>query len=334
MTVAVTFGRNKARSRPDMCLPLLCILSLILASSLACRNDQGSPNRGTGESQTVATELESEGDGTPITDEKAPIPKRGEKSSDQVSQTETIAVALPRHQGPLLVNPGNRYVYSELSLIGVCLRVPYIDQTYPERTPDGLLVIWPPGFDVRIRDNIVRVIDQDGYLAASVGETVRISGEYLSEEAGGSQEWNWSGESAGNCAGPYWLVGDEITEVRNERTEAGAASEIFFPRELHQQRRPIGSLDALLKGRLVLRGNCLRVVTPPDPNGFVPVWPPGFKVKTVEGDVVITNGGGSVLARVGDDVALGGGQPGDSRFPDGSRCPGKKWYTSTVRSED
>ena len=75
-------------------------------------------------------------------------------------------------------------------------------------------------------------------------------------------------------------------------------------------------------------------MTPPDPNGFVRVWPPGFKVKTVEGDVVITNGGGSVLARVGDDVALGGGQPGDSRFPDGSRCPGEKWYTSTVGSED
>ena len=85
----------------------------------------------------------------------------------------------------------------------------------------------------------------------------------------------------------------------------------------------------------MLRENCLRVVTTWEPDGFVVVWPPGFKVKIVEGEVegevVITNGGGSVVAQVGDDVALGGGQPGGSGFPDGARCPGESWHASTVR---
>ena len=123
---------------------------------------------------------------------------------------------------------GTNYVYGELLQSGVCLRVAYVDQTFPERTPDGLLVIWPAGFDFRVSDDIVRVVDQDGHVVASVGERMRISGRWLSEEAGKSPEWDWSGGSAGDCVGPYWLVGDEVTEVRNERTEGGVASEIFL----------------------------------------------------------------------------------------------------------
>ena len=88
----------------------------------------------------------------------------------------------------------------------------------------------------------------------------------------------------------------------------GVASEIFFPR-LQHQRGPIMSMAALLEGRLGLRESCLRVVTPWEPDGSVVVWPQGFRVKIVESEVAIANGGGSVVAWVGDGIALGGGQP-------------------------
>ena len=310
---------------------LLCTLLVSLVYFLSCRDDAEVDHSGIGHSRAVANEQASKDNGSPSTDDNAPIREQEETPRGQEPQTETIVAALPRHHEPPVVNTGANYVYGELLQSGVCLRVAYVDQTFPERTPDGLLVIWPAGFDFRVSDDIVRVVDQDGHVVASVGERMRISGRWLSEEAGKSPEWDWSGGSAGDCVGPYWLVGDEVTEVRNERTEGGVASEIFFPR-LQHQRGPIGTLDALLEGRLVLRENCLRVVTTWEPGGFVVVWPPGFKVKIVEGEVVITNGGGSVVAQVGDDVALGGGQPGGSRFPDESRCPGGKWYAWTVRS--
>ena len=148
---------------------LLCTLLVSLVYFLSCRDDAEVDHSGIGQSRAVATQPASENGGAPSTDDNAPIREQEETPRGQEPQTETIVAALPRHHEPPVVNTGANYVYGELLQSGVCLRVAYVDQTFPERTPDGLLVIWPAGFDFRVSDDIVRVVDQDGHVVASTG---------------------------------------------------------------------------------------------------------------------------------------------------------------------
>jgi hypothetical protein len=62
------------------------------------------------------------------------------------------------------------------------------------------------------------------------------------------------------------------------------------------------SMLALATGTLVLEGECLRLE-----KGAVPIWPPEFTLRTEGDQVLVIDGGGSVAARVGEEVCLGGG---------------------------
>ena len=67
----------------------------------------------------------------------------------------------------------------------------------------------------------------------------------------------------------------------------------------------------------------------PSPGAYLVVWPPGFYVHRMKDDVIVRNGGGSVIAQVGDDVSLGGvGQEG-ADYSD--ECPGAYFWAYTVR---
>ena len=247
------------------------------------------------------------------------------------SPAPNVDVQIPRHHEPPVINAGANYVFGELHLSGQCLRVTYYDQTSPELSRRGLLVVWPPGSDARINDDVVQVVGPDGHVQATAGDTIRLSGRKMSDDSGEPPEWDWAGEPATDCRDPYWLVGNEVSAGVSQYSSADPDAGIYFP-TLGHQRGPIVSMAALLEGRLMLREGCLRVVTLWEPEGFVAVWPPGFGVQMQEGQVVVVNGGGSVIARVGDNVALGGGQPPSSVFPEGSRCPGEVWHAMTVRS--
>ncbi len=290
--------RMSSGNRPGLApFPLLawCLCILLLVSALACQSDDEALQRP---------------DEPPVADNY---------------------VALPRHHEPPVINAGTDYVYGELFQSGPCLRVKYYDQTSPELSRLGLLVIWPPGFGLSVQDDVVQVVDQDGHLQAETGDTVRLSGRKVTEESGETPEWDWAGEPAADCHGTHWLVGDEVSAGVPRYPSADPDAGIIFPRVGHQ-RGPIVSMAALLEGRLELQGECLRVVPTREPEGFVVVWPPGFEAQSQEGQVVVVNGGGSVIARVGDDVALGGGQPPSKVFPEESRCPGEIWHAMKVRS--
>ena len=240
-------------------------------------------------------------------------------------------VALPRHQETLVINSGDEYVFGELFQSGRCLRVTYRDQTSPELTREGLLVVWPPGFTAVVHDDVAQVVDAGGHVRAKTGDTVRLSGRKVRHDPGEVPEWDWDGEPETDCGGTYWFVGDEVSAGVGIYSSTDPGAGVFFP-TLGHQRGPIVSMMALLEGRLELQGECLRVVTTWEPEGVVVVWPPGFGVKMRDGELVMVNGGGSVIARVGEDVALGGGQAPGREFPVGSRCPGEVWHAQTVHS--
>ena len=66
------------------------------------------------------------------------------------------------------------------------------------------------------------------------------------------------------------------------------------------------STSAGVEGRLALRGRCLLLEVPYPPGEYFVVWPPGFNIQMMGDDFFVLNGGGSVIAKVGDDVMLGG----------------------------
>lgn len=298
----------------------------MLAAALTCQSDD--VLRSSGDEPAAATDLVTlpRHHEPPVVNSDDVVP-----SPEDEPAASTDQVTLPRHHEPPVINSGDEYVFGEVLRPGRCLRVSYTDQTDPELTRRGLLVVWPPGFRAQVSDDGVRVVDPAGHVLAKTGDTVRLSGRKVSDDPGHAPQLDWDGEPAVDCPGPYWLVGDEVSAGVPRYPSDSADSVIFFPRLAHQH-GPILSMAALLEGRLELQGECLRVVPPWEPEGFVIVWPPGFGVEAQDEKLVVINGGGSVIARVGGDVALGGGQPPRKMFPVDSRCPGEIWNAMSVSS--
>ena len=282
----------------------------VIAFATSCGHDAGGAAPAVG--QFVATV-------NPVT--TAPTP-----TYDPATARETLV--LPRHDEPLLVNRGDRYVYGELSLSGDCLRISYVDPSEDPWTQDGLLLVWTAGFDVRTEDDVVEVTGADGGVVAAIGQTLRVSGKHVSDRYAVVDEWDWDGGEAGHCAGPYWLVGDEVTAKTPNVSAVGSDDGIFFPR-LNHQRGPIGYPLVGVRGRLALRGRCLLLEIPHPPGAYLVVWPPGFYVHRMKDDVIVRNGGGSVIAQVGDDVSLGGDGQQGADYSD--ECPGAYFWAYTVQ---
>ncbi len=116
----------------------------------------------------------------------------------------------------------------------------------------------------------------------------------------------------------------------------GAASspspEVFFP-----QLRPnvSGGPDAATGGKLALgEEGCLRVKSSADDSsGWVPIWPASYELVTRGEEIRILDGKGRVVAQVGKEVSIGGGEAGLQKdFVKASmarelreRCPGTYW---------
>ena len=109
---------------------------------------------------------------------------------------------------------------------------------------------------------------------------------------------------------------------------SSSVSGIAFPRQMPVEGER-ESMTALARGKLVLVGSCLRMGSV---DGNLLVWPPDFTLITENDQIQVLNGAGQVVARVGEDVRMGGGQIGhieglgeyvrQQLSPD---CPGPYW---------
>ena len=61
------------------------------------------------------------------------------------------------------------------------------------------------------------------------------------------------------------------------------------------------------------------------------VWPPGFNVHRTGEDLFILNGGGSVIAKVGDHVTLGGSKHRGHFTGFSDECPGAYFKAYSVQ---
>ena len=248
----------------------------------------------------------------------------GDEASGELEGT-----VLPRHGGVFPANRGDQYVYGELSMSGDCLRVSYTDQTDREATRDGLVVVWPTGFDTRISSGVVEAMGTDGRVVAMEGQTVRLSGKKVSRHSERVDEWDWHGGAAGQCGGPFWLVGDEVTAMAGQASGIESDDGVFLPRLSHQRGPIVQPLEGV-DGRLALHGRCLLLETSDPPGEYLVVWPPGFIVQRIGDALYVLNGGGSVIARIGDGVKLGGNSSKvGSNYP--GECPGAYFKAYSVR---
>ena len=259
----------------------------------------------------------------------APTRAAGPWFNDIAVSGTTETVALPRHHYEPVVNIGFDYLYGELFEADGCLRISFLSTNEIDQIPDGIWIIWPPGFTARRVAGVIEVVSQDGLLMARVGDRVRISGEGPKELVDDPEFWDWSEDAVRDCAGFQWLVGDEVSVVTDEPRTIVSDAGIVVPRVGHQEGAH-SAPAALARARLVLRGRCLRLENTRGGTEYVVVWPPGFRVDVRGNRVVVTNGGGAVIVRVGDKFKSGGGVATVPDFPDTQDCSGEGWWAYEV----
>ncbi len=250
----------------------------------------------------------------------------GEEASQSGVETLAVPVGLsfPRHGDEVPVNRGDYYVYGELLHSGDCLRVSYADQVDPVATRDGLMVVWPDGFDFEDDGGVFEVFDAGGRAVARVGDSLRMSGRKVAAE----DEWDWVGP-AGGCSGPFWLVGDEVSVVAGGGVSVVESYDGVVFVTSGEQRGPIISATAAWDGELRLDGDCLVVVGLDLPGESLVVWPPGFRLEGTGEDLSVVNGGGNVVARLGDEVMLGG-RGVDAGAAYSGECEGEYFKANSV----
>ena len=252
-------------------------------------------------------------------------------------------VGFPQYEGAPTLPEGSKF--GELIVVDGCLRLRrYPDPNHPDQTPVPLLLVWPENFRLSTKGDSIQIIDGAGLIAARVGDDVRFSGHGVCSEG-------WCGLTdigeidllqplPEGCPGPYWIVGEEVSSVGPDEPTVVSipGSTLFFPRQKSIKAAGVERMTALIGGELLLDGDCLRVGRMNDryPDPAI-VWPAGFAPHIEDGVVRVRNGAGRTVARVGDEIGMGGGEVSASfvselYYPGMSeRCPGKFWIAGSVR---
>ncbi len=84
-----------------------------------------------------------------------------------------------------------------------------------------------------------------------------------------------------------------------------AQDSIYF---LRQKPSDAPSLLAPLEGKLVLSKACLRIQSSDGGAGYTALWPFEFSLAVQSGNVQILNGNKNVVAQVGDQIRVSGGE--------------------------
>jgi hypothetical protein len=102
-------------------------------------------------------------------------------------------------------------------------------------------------------------------------------------------------------------------------------------------------MTGAIEGELVKTGDCLRLFASPSNTSYLVVWPPGYELDEDGSEILIRDNSGQVVARVGEEVFMGGGGEERETF-DGvpgvseqlaveiknSGCPGPYWFSGGV----
>jgi hypothetical protein len=226
---------------------------------------------------------------------------------DVCATPEVPGVSFPR-QGPI---EGPRVVMEalligRLVLVDGCLR---IESFYGD---ESLLPIWPPEFGLAAEGDGIQVLDGEGRVVALVGEEVYMGG-------GGGSATGMADcvreQLPATCGGPYWIVGDGVRPNLKRDSELFTLEEVETPVRsfflLHKAPVLDGWIEAESRttGKLTLwdYDRCPRITTESGLGNYLPLWPPDYSATVEGGAIAVLDGEGQVVARIGEEVTLGGG---------------------------
>ena len=232
-----------------------------------------------------------------------------------------VVVTFPQHGAPQGTDNGGHYFAGQLALDEGCLRAEVPED--PNTPASSWLLIWPSAFTLDTEDGTLRIVDENGRIAARVGDHIRLSRATVSYQE--AQDQGLIQGLSEDCAGPYVLVGDEVTAFgpNNEPTELRLSDpDLIFPRQTTTIASTRELLTAAGIGELVLNGQCLGLK-----GGDTIIWPAGFTPHVDQGVVQVRNGAGRTIAKVGDRIAGGGGYS-SSGYGD---CPGGRFGIHSIK---
>jgi hypothetical protein len=121
-------------------------------------------------------------------------------------------------------------------------------------------------------------------------------------------------------------------------TASLAGSTIFFPRQKlidGEWLRMTGEMT----GKLVLVNGCLRVAPSNEGDSYLVVWGPSYSLSVENETIQIHDGAGRIVARVGEEMYMGGGRAPTLNYPSVDRglekelppeCPGPYFIAGDV----
>ena len=187
-----------------------------------------------------------------------------------------------------------------------CLRVNRSDADI------SYLPVWPPDFTLSIEADAVLLLNGGGEVVASVGQHVRVSGGAVRSAERLDQRVRE--KLTAGCAGPYWIVGNEVGPAKGTEGAASKTS-VFFPKQAPVV-GPREVMLALFEGQLVVVDRCLRVNDSGSSISYLLVWPPEYTVRGGADPIQVLDGAGQVVARVGEQVRVSGGEIESVRYLD------------------
>ena len=76
--------------------------------------------------------------------------------------------------------------------------------------------IWPAGFELDTRGDEASVLDEEGRVAARVGEKVYMGGGGIPEDRVTLADERMLRELFERCPGEYWIVGSEVKTLQQQ----------------------------------------------------------------------------------------------------------------------
>jgi hypothetical protein len=198
---------------------------------------------------------------------------------------------------------------------------------------DGWLVLWPFGSDIRVTDDSIEVINEDGEPVARVGDWMRAGGGAVENTRGmaGLNEMI-PGMPIDGCPGPYWVAApletmaeQTVSDIYFEPFSSGNQILAWFV----NQSRPSPETE-ILSGDLVRdEEGCLRL------EEYLLILPPETYLR--EDPLRIVDRGLDEIGQIGDSIQVTGAEKDadDYRyFNNKVRCSGPYWGVNQISAAE
>lgn len=172
-----------------------------------------------------------------------------------------------------------------------------------------MLPIWPPEFTLRAEGGQVLVIDGEGQVVARAGEEVYMGGGSVPV----TDEWVLQ-QIPTACRGEYWIVGLGVRPNLNLHSDLFALDVVSDTAHTVLFLRYKPALDEQVVDAMSISGKlaaydayrCLHLQTEWGPGVVTLLWPADWSARIEDETVIVLDGTGQAVARIGDEVRLRG----------------------------